>query len=80
MKSAKEVYRGVRDGQSGLVGERWEGLGVYLGDDGWGDPEVLGLPGEYDRMQRATPPGSTAGKEVPSQVERGDGDTLVEPG
>jgi hypothetical protein len=31
-------------------GDHWECFGVLVGDDVWGDPQVMGMPGEMEYM------------------------------
>ena len=66
MRSPQEVYQGIRDGRDGPIGECWEGVGVYLGEDVWGDPVAFGLAGAYDLLWRAA-------RRPSGQVERDNG-------
>lgn len=80
MRSPKEVYKGIRDGRDGLLGERWEGVGVYLGDDVWGDPEAFGLAGAYDLLWRAARRPCGQVERDTGRGEPGTDDSTPEPG
>ena len=73
MNSPKEVYREVRDADLGILGAHWDGIGVCLGDGVWGDPEALGLLGEYEVLYGADRMARRA-----SRVRRGARKTLGE--
>ncbi|WP_165069348.1 hypothetical protein [Paludisphaera rhizosphaerae] len=45
----REAYRKIRRKNPGRVmGEHWEGVGAYLADGVWADPDWCGLPGELE--------------------------------
>jgi len=42
-------YEKIRRANPGVeIGECWEGVGYYLGDGSWCDPDFVGMPGEYE--------------------------------
>jgi len=61
-KSPVEVYRAIREVDHRTIGGHWDGVGVYLGDGVWGDPEA----GEYEFEHQAALIAPWASRGVPA--------------
>ncbi len=45
------TYDKIRRENPGVeIGECWEGVGYYLGDGSWCDPDFVGMPGELEHV------------------------------
>ncbi len=48
-KEAAKIYSEIRRRHPEKpFGDHWEGVGYYVGDKVWCDPEYLGMPGEIE--------------------------------